>query len=224
MKKLFLNFILLCFLFAPVVVNAQSFAGEIADFKKADSLSFPFAKQHPILFVGSSSFRKWTDIQNYFPGYPIINRGFGGSLLTDVIFYADDIIFPYHPKQIVIYCGENDLAASDSISAKIVLQRFIKLFSIIRNKLPHTSIAFVSIKPSPARQSIQPKVVQANTLIKNFLNSKKRAVFIDVYHAMLNTDGTMKKELFLEDDLHMNAKGYAIWQRIIQPSLLKFKK
>ena len=136
----------------------------------------------------------------------------------------DDIIFPYHPKQIVIYCGENDLAASDSISAKIVLQRFIKLFSIIRNKLPHTSIAFVSIKPSPSRQSIQPKVVQANTLIKFFLKSKKRAVFIDVYHAMLNTDGTMKKELFLEDDLHMNAKGYAIWQRIIQPSLLKFKK
>jgi hypothetical protein len=112
-------------------INAQPpFWDEVQNFKKQDSLHFPAKNQ--ILFVGSSSFRKWTDVQNYFPGYKIINRGFGGSSLPDVIRYAEDIIFPYHPKQILIYCGDNDLAASDTVSATTVFIRFQQLFTFIR--------------------------------------------------------------------------------------------
>jgi lysophospholipase L1-like esterase len=77
------------------------------------------------------------------------------------------------------------------------------------------------MKPSPSRQSIQPKVVEANRLIRNFLNKRQKGTFIDVYYPMMNPDGTMKKELFLADDLHMNSKGYAIWQKLIAPYLLK---
>ena len=95
-------------------------------FKKQDSLNPPPA--NAILFVGSSSFRKWTDVSNYFPGYTIINRGFGGSTLPDVIRYTNDIIIPYHPKQVVIYCGDNDLASSDAITADSVFERFRVLF------------------------------------------------------------------------------------------------
>jgi pentatricopeptide repeat protein len=122
---------------------------------------------------------------------------------------------------VVIYEGDNDLASSDKITADSVLNRFEKLFSLIRTHLPNTSIAFVSIKPSPSREKLIPEMQKANSLIKNFLKNKRKTAFIDVYHKMLSKDGTPNKSLFIEDELHMNAKGYAIWQKIIEPYLLK---
>ncbi len=107
--------------------------------------------------MGSSSFRMWKNVQQDFPGYTIINRGFGGSSLPDVINYADEIIFPYEPKQIVIYCGENDLAASDTVTAQMVVDRFKALFFLIRDRMPDVPVVFVSIKPSPSREKLWPK-------------------------------------------------------------------
>jgi lysophospholipase L1-like esterase len=221
MKRLLLYIFFTWLLFVSIDANAQRFADEIATFKKADSVSYPFQNQHPIVFTGSSSFRKWENIQSYFPGYPILNRGFGGSTLPDMIFYANEIIIKYVPRQVIIYCGENDLASSDSITAKIVLQRFKQLFSLLRQDLPNASIAFVSIKPSPSRQKIQPQVIEANRLIRKFLKHKSGTAYIDIYKAMLNKDGTMRQELFIADNLHMNEKGYTIWQKIIEPYLLR---
>src|ERR1700709_1983633 len=121
--KFLLRLSLILFVVASVIqLQAQEephpFWNEIQAFKKNDSAHFP--PPNEILFVGSSSFNFWKDVQDYFPGYPIINRGFGGSSLPDVIRYADDIIYPYKPKQVVIYCGENDFAGTDSMSAQIV--------------------------------------------------------------------------------------------------------
>jgi lysophospholipase L1-like esterase len=204
-------------LFCNVNVIAQPFAEDIAAFKKQDSVSFP--SKLAILFVGSSSFTNWKDVQNYFPQFTILNRGFGGSSVSDVIRYADDIIFPYQPKQIVIYCGENDLAASDSVTGKMVYERFVQLFTLIRNKMPKVPVAFISLKPSPSRWHLKDKMIAANKSIKKYLRKKKNAAFIDVYHKMLNNDGTPMPEIFIEDNLHMNAKGYTIWQKIIEPYL-----
>ncbi len=197
---------------------AQPFADEIAAFKKQDSISFP--PKHAILFVGSSSFRLWKDVQDYFPNYTIINRGFGGSSFPDVIRYADEIILPYNPKQIVIYC-ENDFANNDSLQAADVTGRFIELFNIIRKKYKKVPIAFISMKPSPSRVRLMPRFEATNEQIKKFLATKKRTDYIDVYHAMLQTDGTPIPDIFIQDKLHMNAKGYHIWQKIIEPYLLK---
>jgi len=215
--------IIIAFLFLLCVKNVSAqqipFWDEIENFKKKDSIKFPAKNQ--ILFVGSSSFRMWTDVQNYFPGYKIINRGFGGSSLPDVIRYADDIIFPYHPKQIVIYCGENDLAASDTVTAQMVFNRFKELFVLIRKKLPQVPVAFISIKPSPSRQSLMPRMVAANRMIKNYLRKNTGTGFVDVYHKMLKADGKPMDDIFKEDKLHMTSKGYAIWKKAIQPYLLK---
>jgi len=196
-----------------------AFWNDIQKFKKEDSISFP--KQKQILFVGSSSFTMWKDVQEYFPGYPIINRGFGGSTLLDVIRYADDIILPYKPKQIVIYCGENDFAADEKLQPAEVAERFYKLFDIIRTKYKKVPIAYVSMKPSPSRAHLMEKYNAANMLIKNFLKKKKRTAYIDVYHAMLDNDGQPMKNIFLKDNLHMTKDGYAIWQKIILPYLKK---
>ncbi|MBS1577171.1 MAG: G-D-S-L family lipolytic protein [Bacteroidetes bacterium] len=216
---------LLIVLFAGLFIQSKAqdepypFWNDIQAFKQKDSINFPPA--NAILFVGSSSFTKWTDIQDYFPSYPIINRGFGGSSLPDVIRYAGDIIYPYKPKQIVIYCGENDLASSDSVTAQTVYDRFEILFSMIRSKFKNIPLIYISLKPSPSRQKLMPKMVAVNNAIQSFLKKKKNAVFIDVYHKMLNADGSPMDDIFLEDKLHMNAKGYAIWQKEIAPYLLK---
>lgn len=206
--------------------NAQSsieekpaFRDEILAFKKQDSI-WPPAK-NAILFIGSSSFTRWKDVHNYFPQHTIINRGFGGSSLPDLIRYENDIIFSYQPNQIVIYCGENDLAASDTVTAQLVFERFEILFQNIRSRFPGIPVAFISIKPSPSRQHLIPKMEQVNMLIKDFLKEKKQTSFIDVYHKMLNPDGTPLRDIFIADNLHMNAKGYAIWQKEIEPWLLK---
>ena len=215
--------IIIAFLFLLSVKNVTAqqppFWDDIQNFKKHDSIHFPAKNQ--ILFVGSSSFTKWTDVQNYFPGYKIINRGFGGSSLPDVIRYANDIIFPYHPKQIVIYCGENDLAASDTVTAQTVFNRFKQLFKLIRSMMPKVPVVFISIKPSPSRQHLAPKMISANSMIKKYLGENKRTVFVDVYHKMLNAYGNPIDDIFIEDKLHMNAKGYVIWQKAIQSYLLK---
>jgi lysophospholipase L1-like esterase len=200
------------------IVATPPFWKDIQNFKKKDSVSFP--PKNEILFIGSSSFTKWTDVQDYFPGYTIINRGFGGSTLLDQIRYANDIIFPYQPKQIIIYCGENDLASSDTVNAAMVVDRFKQLFQMIRNKTG-APIAYISMKPSPSRRHLFPKMREGNQLIKDFLATQKNAVFIDVRQKMLNTVGEPFHEIFLDDSLHMNAKGYAIWQKEIQPYLLK---
>ncbi len=202
-----------------VEVAAQPFLEEIQLFKKQDSVSFP--PKNAILFIGSSSFTNWKDVQEYFPHFTIINRGFGGSSVSDLIRYIDDIIYPYQPKQIVIYCGENDLAASDTVTGKMVYSRFVQLFEKIRLKLPGISVVFISLKPSPSRWYLKDKMAAANSLIKRYLLTKKKTSFVNVYSKMLDADGTPMKDIFLEDELHMNAKGYIIWQKLLQKELLK---
>lgn len=218
-KNVKLFFISLVLLISVLSCAQQPpFYYEIQAFKRQDNKEAP--PQHAILFVGSSSFRKWTDVQSYFPNYTIINRGFGGSTLPDVIRYAKDIIYPYHPKQVVIYCGDNDLAVSDTVNATTVTSRFEELFNLIRKNLPAATITYVSVKPSPSRENLMPKMEEVNNEIKSFLDAQKNASFVDVYHPMLNDQGKPITDIFLDDSLHMNAKGYAIWQKAIKPYLL----
>ena len=219
MKKIFLALcVLICSsLFAQNTKPA--FWNDIQQFRKQDSVQPP--PSNAILFVGSSSFTRWTDVQNYFPGYTIINRGFGGSTLVDVLRYEEDVIFKYNPKQILIYCGENDFASSDTITPTTVFNRFKTLFSEIRTVYPKVPIAYISMKPSPSRWNLRDKFMTGNHLIEDYLKKQKNAQFISVWKPMLGSDGKPKKELFVEDNLHMNAQGYAIWQKIIQPTLVK---
>ena len=222
MKKYLFVFVLFLGILTATAQTTSTipFQEEINVFIKKDSIAMPAANS--ILFVGSSSFNYWKDISNYFPGYPIINRGFGGSSLTDIIHFNQETILKYKPKQIYIYCGENDIAASDTISPQIVFERFKTLYTIIRTHLGNNiPVMYVSIKPSVARWSMEDKFVTANSLIRNFINKQKQTQFLDVHSAMLDTNGEVYKDIFIADKLHMNAKGYAIWQKIIAPTLVQ---
>ena len=221
MKKLLLFILLLLGNFWCGRVFAQqkhAFYDEIEAFKKQDQLYPP--PKNSIVFIGSSSLRKWIDLEKTFADYQAINRGFGGSTLTDAIFYVDDLIDPYQPRQVVIYSGENDIAEGN-ISAEMVLKRFQTLFGLIRQKLPLVPVAFISIKPSPSRAKFQPIVIEANKLIRKFLRKQRKTTFINVYRKMLDKKKQMRPELFVSDMLHMNGQGYQIWTKAIKPHLIK---
>ena len=215
--------IVLLFLFwAEVFVGQEqkpAFWEDVQDFKKADSVAFP--PKNAILFIGSSSITMWKEVQQDFPGYKIINRGFGGSTLLDQIRFVKEVVFPYNPKQVIIYCGENDLNASDTVDGNDVANRFYRLFTLIRKKFPRVQISYISMKPSPSRQLLLKKMRSGNDLIKKYLSAKKRTAFIDVYKEMIDDEGKPRADLFLDDNLHMNKTGYAIWKKAIEPYLLK---
>lgn len=217
MKFLIVSFLLLVSYFG--LAQAPPFYQDIQQFKQLDSQHFP--EKNEILFVGSSSFTKWKDVQDYFPNYKIINRGFGGSSLPDLIRYANDIIYPYSPKQVVIYCGDNDFAVSDTVTADMVVSRVKTLFGMIRTLLPNTAIDYISIKYSPSRAKLWPKITKANKGIATFFKKQSNAGFIDITTPMKKGKQQVDESLFLEDMLHMKPTGYKIWQKAIEPYLLK---
>jgi len=217
-KKLFLLFAVFM---SMLSASAQPFINDVKAFAKQDSMVKP--PEGAILLIGSSSFTKWKDVGDYFPDKTIVNRAFGGSSLPHLIDYAEQIIFPYNPAQIIIYCGENDVASSKSITADTVLNRFKRLHALIRSRYPKVPIAFVSLKPSPVRVDFLSTVKETNRLISDFCKASSKTEFIDVFSPMLNPDGSYMEELFVGDRLHMNAKGYIIWKKILEPYLVKTK-
>jgi lysophospholipase L1-like esterase len=197
--------------------DRPSFWDDVQAIKKFDELYQ--TPPHPILFVGSSSIRKWDGLQVTFGNYNVINRGIGGAVIKDIVFYLNDIVFPYQPRQIVLYVGENDVPNA-TLTADSILNQTKKLFRLIRAKLPYTPIIYISFKPSPSRDEFQQKATQAVKLIKTFMASEKNVVFVDVYSLMLK-NGNSRPELFVEDQLHLNAEGYKIWEKAIRPYLIK---
>jgi lysophospholipase L1-like esterase len=215
-KKALLFFVIV--LVCRFSVEAQPFFQEVDAFSKIDAERPP--PPNAILFIGSSSFKLWKGVDSSFPGKTIINRAFGGSSLTHQIDYIDKIIYPYDPRQILVYCGENDIAESKLVTADTVLQRFKRLHALIRNKYPKVPISFVSIKPSPVRAEFLSTVIESNKLIKSFCKKSKRTDFIDVFTPMLGLDNKPREDIFLSDRLHMNKNGYTIWKKSIEPYLI----
>jgi lysophospholipase L1-like esterase len=217
MRKVF-AIVALLLVGTPAFNQELPFWLEIREYKRQDSIAFP--KANSILFVGSSSFAFWKTMQEDLKEYPVINRGFGGSELSHAILYADKIILPYRPKQVVIYSGENDIAVGN-MNADSVKIRFTKLFRIIRKNLPKTKISYISMKPSPSRIHLKSEMMKANQLIKDFLKKEKNTSFVDVFPLMLDNQGNPRQELFLNDMLHMNPQGYEIWVKELKKHLEK---
>jgi len=193
----------------------QPFAHEIQEFLAADRTNAP--PKHGVLFIGSSSIRLWKTLAQDFPNHPVFNRGFGGSQIRDSVNYAEHIILPYKPKQIVVYAGGNDINGGKT--PEQVLADFETLVAKIRAGLPRARIAYISIAPNPARWAQVEKVRAANRLIEDFTRRQAGLTFIDVFPHMLGPDGLPKPDIYVEDRLHMNQKGYALWKDLVAPYL-----
>lgn len=213
--KLILLFLTLCIGSSLHAQTGFPFDNEIREFKHQDSLKFP--PKDGILFIGSSSIRKWTDLEKRFPNEPIIRRGVGGCELWQVVdYFTPYILFPYQPRKIFIYAGENDIAAGKS--GKFVFEEFQKLWEMINKKLPKATIYFMSVKPSPSRAKFIGEVNIANDLVRNYLKNKKNSIYIDMGTVLL-TPGTTTADnsLFEKDLLHLNNTGYDKWQKVLEP-------
>ncbi len=169
-----------------------------------------------VLFVGSSSIRLWPT-RECFEEFNVINRGFGGSQISDVNYYADRIVLFYKPKVIVFYAGDNDVAGGKS--AKRVLDDYVKFVSLVRKKLPETRIIFISIKPSGNRWSLWDVMNEANTMIKDFSMKDDSLFYFDGATPLLDSDGKPNQKLFLKDQLHLNSKGYEVWTKLLRPDI-----
>ncbi len=188
----------------------------IEKFEKQDQSNPP--PENAILFLGSSSIRGW-DLDKYFPKRKMINRGFGGSHIADSVEYAHRIVLPYKPRIIVFYAGDNDIAAGKSPNT--VLNDFKEFVKIVHEELPETRIVFIAIKPSIKRWQLAEKMREANALIKGFIKRDQRLYFVDIDTPMIGKDGHPRKELFIEDGLHLNHKGYKLWTKLVKPYLKK---
>jgi hypothetical protein len=168
-----------------------------------------------ILFIGSSSIRLWEDLSHRFNEYPIVRRGFGGSGICDIISYADRIIFPYQPSLVFIYSGENDLATGQEPN-DATFKQFVRLYDLISHSIPETKICYISVKPSPARKQLMPAFKYFNQKVENHLVKNRNWTFLDVYHPMLGSGGLPLDSIFTIDNLHMNDRGYDIWEKVIR--------
>jgi lysophospholipase L1-like esterase len=175
------------------------------------------------LFIGSSSIANWKMLDADFTDVPVINRGFGGSQVEDSVYFAPRIVWPYQPRMVLLYAGDNDLA--DGKTPAQVLHDVQAFVARVRERLPQVPLAFIAIKPSPSRQALMPQARTANEAVQNWMREQNerspqaRLVYIDVWTPMLNAQGGPRPELFGRDRLHMNSRGYALWSQIIQPYL-----
>ncbi|QPQ50815.1 G-D-S-L family lipolytic protein [Chryseobacterium indologenes] len=217
MKKILSAFLLLCFSIAFSQEQKPMFWQDIQNFKKENQQNPP--PKNAILLLGSSSFTKWTDVAAYFPDKTIINRGFGGSRLTDLNDFAEDLLSPYQPKQIIIYCGDNDFADNHELKADEVVNRYITFYKKVREKFPMIEVDYISIKFSPSREVLWPQMKEANKKIAAFMKKQPRSKFIDVTKAMEDSHGNVRKDIFLDDMLHLTPEGYTIWAKVIYPYL-----
>jgi lysophospholipase L1-like esterase len=188
---------------------------EIASMLEIDMRQTPPAT--PVVFIGSSSIRMWSSLRQDFPHLNVINRGFGGSHLEDLVFWAPKIVTPYNPRKIVVYSGENDIEVGQS--PENALADFRAFVDFRDRELPGVPVIYISMKPSVLRWSKWPEMKRANDLIKAESAKRKRVTYVDISLDMLGPDGKPKPELFLADGLHMNPAGYAIWRRILLPYL-----
>ncbi len=195
--------------------GSEKWEGEIAAFEAADRAKPP--EKGGVVFVGSSSIRLWKTLAQDFPGVRVLNRGFGGSEISDSTFFAERIVIPYAPRMVVFYAGGNDLNAGKS--PEQVIANFKMFAAKIREKLPETVIAYISIAGNPARWAHVEKVKTVNAAIEAWTGEQPRMKFINVFPHMLGADGLPKPEIFVEDKLHMNAAGYAIWKEVVGPFL-----
>lgn len=194
--------------------NSSKWEKAIAAYEASDRTNPP--PQNPIVFVGSSSIVLWKTLAKDFPGKPVVNRGFGGSQLADSVYFAERIIIPYAPRQVVVYAGGNDINAGKS--PEIVYGDFVALMKKLRAQLPRTKLAYIAVAPNHARWSQVEKVRQMNTLAEAYCRRHDIA-FIDVFPLMLGPDGRPKPDIFVKDGLHMNEKGYVIWRQAVASHL-----
>ena len=188
---------------------------DINKFKDQDLINFP--EDVEVLFTGSSSIRFWNSLEEDMRPLKVLNRGFGGAHIVHVNYHFEDVVSRYNPQAIVFFCGTNDITALKT--AKETVEDFKIFQNKVRTNLPNVPIFVIGIKPTPAREYIEEEELEYNKLIADLAAEDELLSFIDIWDAMLSEKGERIPELFVEDGLHINAKGYEIWTKLVRENL-----
>jgi lysophospholipase L1-like esterase len=198
---------------APAAVHP--FEKDIAAFEAADQKNPP--PRGAILFVGDSQFARWNAIHDDLPGYTLIRRGFGGSRMSDLLYFTDRVVLPYHARLIVINEGGNDLHSGRTPEQLLAnIKAFVEK---VQAAQPEARLIFCGLTPSPARWSEVPARKAANEMIKGYLATRKNTVFLELFDNYLGPDGKPPDALFVEDHLHHSAEGYKVRVKALLPLL-----
>lgn len=207
-------FLAITILFFVYNLNAQDparFKSEIEELVQKEHQFEPGKKL--VLFTGSSSVRMWKDVAEYFPDYNVINHGFGGSHFSDLIYYYEELIPKYNPDYLFIYEGDNDIASNKKPGK--ILKEAKELVGHILQDLPKTKVVLISPKPSVARWHLSKNYQKLNKKLERFAKKTDNLEYADVWSAMLDENDQVFTDVFLDDNLHMNKKGYDIWGKVI---------
>jgi lysophospholipase L1-like esterase len=196
-------------------VDLDRFASEIAAFDSADRAALP--APGGIVFVGSSTIRLWTSLAADFAGLPVINRGFGGSTFPEALHYLQRTVVRYHPRTVVVYEGDNDLAGGRT--PQQIADDYRAFVRAVRDSLPNARIVFLAIKPSPSRWKLESQRQEANRLVRAIVATDANQTFVDVGTPMLEPSGRPRAALYRADSLHMTPAGYALWRATVAPAL-----
>jgi len=193
------------------------FEEDVRFYEKQDSTDG--IKEGQILFVGSSTIRKWNNLRKDMYPLSVINRGFGGSTLPELLYYYDRLVLKYKPSKIVLYEGDNDITAS-FLTPETVFNCFKLFIQLTENYLPGTPVYFISIKLSPAREKYMDKLLITNMMIEEYCHTRPNLYYIDITQNMYDDYGNVRTDIFLSDELHLNEKGYQLWTDIIKKALI----
>lgn len=196
-------------------IDPNRFEPDIKRFEAEDK-AHPPAKGS-IVFIGASSFARWTNLAESFPDLKVVNRGFGGSELSEAVKYAPRVVVPHAPRIVVLYAGENDL--NRGLTPDVIASDFDKFSNLIRTSLPSTRIVVIGLKPSLLRWKLRDGMHQTNTMIRSRCAADPHCTYVDPWPSMIGKDGTPKPEFFVEDGLHLTPEGYKAWTEMLRPHM-----
>ncbi len=222
-------FLRIVFIASFVAVSLQLHAQQIPDPERFESAIRLFEEQDrvnrppegAIVLTGSSSIARWNDqAKAALAPLTVVPRGFGGSVMHDVLHYLDRVALTYKPRAILIYEGDNDTGIRNPIPREMILDHLRQIIGRIHEELPETRVYVLSVKPSVLRWKVWPVAQQVSAGYKSIADNDPLVYYVDVATPFLNNDGSVMTDIFVEDNLHLNELGNSIWGATIKAALM----
>ena len=205
--------------YAQQLPNPGRFEGDIARFELQDRANTP--PEGAIVLTGSSSIARWNNqAVAVLAPLTVVPRGFGGSVMNDVLHYLDRVALAYKPRAILIYEGDNDTGSRNPIPKELILDQLAQIITKVHEELPESRIYVLSVKPSILRWSVWSEAQAVNAGYKTIADNDPLVYYVDVATPFLNSDGTVMEDIFVADNLHFNDLGNLIWGATIRAALM----
>ena len=206
---------------------------ELARYREANrTLTAPSGTDARVVFMGDSITDAWQQPRygGFFPGKPYVDRGISGQTTPQMLVRFRRDVIDLQPKAVVILAGTNDIAGNTGPLTNEEIQGNLASMSELAQahkiKVILSSITPVGeyhVRGTPQTTTRPMERIKAmNEWMKSYAASHGH-VYLDYFSAMIDDKGLMRAEL-TEDDLHPNAKGYAIMGPLAEAAIARALK